>query len=107
MTVARTHLEVWLDASEIHQGLARVGALYPHDARTGLPPSFAYDAGWLDAPYRFELDPQLPLVRGEQHPSKTRWFGVFLDVAPDRWGRVLMERQLSLIAKLQGAAAGR
>lgn len=43
--MARTHLEVWLDASEIHQGLARVGTLYPHDVRTDLPPSFAYDAG--------------------------------------------------------------
>ncbi|MFZ4539773.1 type II toxin-antitoxin system HipA family toxin [Propionivibrio sp.] len=31
--------------------------------------------------------------------SKTRWFGIFLDVAPDRWGRVLMERREALAAK--------
>lgn len=107
MIVARRNLEVWLDASEIHQALFRIGTLYPHDARTDLPPSFAYDAGWLDAPCRFELDPQLPLVGGEQHPSKTRWFGVFLDVAPDRWGRVLMERREALAAKDEGRAIKR
>ena len=100
--MARGSLEVWLDAPEIHQGLVRVGTLYPHDARTDLPPSFAYDTGWLASPRRFELDPQLPLVAGEQHPGKTRWFGVFLDVAPDRWGRVLMERREALAAKDEG-----
>ncbi|WP_079436795.1 type II toxin-antitoxin system HipA family toxin [Zoogloea sp. LCSB751] len=100
--MARVPLEVWLDAPELHHGLVRVGMLYPHDARTDLPPSFAYDRGWLESPRKFELDPQLPLVVGGQHPSRTRWFGVFLDVAPDRWGRVLMERREGLAARDEG-----
>lgn len=98
--MARIPLEVWLDTPEL--GLTRVGTLYPHDARTDLPPAFAYDTEWLASPRKFELDPQLPLVAGEQHPGKTRWFGVFLDVAPDRWGRVLMERREALAAKDEG-----
>jgi serine/threonine-protein kinase HipA len=97
--MARVNLEVWLDAFEIHEGIVRVGTLYPHDARTDLPPSFAYDSDWLTFPRKFALDPQLPLIAGEQHPSKTRWFGIFLDVAPDRWGRMLMERREALAAK--------
>lgn len=100
--MARPTLQVWLDAPEIHQGLVRIGTLYPHDARTDLPPSFAYDTQWLESPRGFALDPQLPLVAGEQHPSKTRWFGVFLDATPDRWGRVLMERREALAAKDEG-----
>ena len=97
--MARKHLEVWLDAPETYQGLIQVGTLYPHDERTDLPPSFAYADAWLESPQSFELDPKLPLVAGEQHPNDTHWFGAFLDAAPDRWGRVLMERREALAAQ--------
>jgi serine/threonine-protein kinase HipA len=48
------------------------------------------------------LDPRLELWRGTQYPaSGTPAFGVFMDSAPDRWGRVLMERREALLARQQ------
>lgn len=43
-------------------------------------------------PGAFQLDPALPLMQGAFHPPQG-WTlpGVFLDMAPDRWGRVLMD----------------
>lgn len=95
---AREHIEVWLDDSTLHPGPVKIGTLYPHDRRSDLPPSFAYDQDWLASPRSFQIDPQLPLVPGEIHAQNGSWFGVFLDVAPDRWGRVLMERREALQA---------
>lgn len=85
--------EVHLDAPELG-GMHRVGTLYRHDMRTDLAASFAYDEGWLNSGLAFMLDPRLELWRGEQHPpADFPAFGVFMDSAPDRWGRVLMERR--------------
>jgi len=53
-----------------------------------------YDKDWLKHDQAFALDPRLALWRGEQHPpADAPAFGVFMDSAPDRWGRVLMERR--------------
>ena len=92
----RPAIEVHLDAPELGPPL-QVGTLYPPDARINLTPSFEYTQDWLDNkpgnPQRFLLDPRLDLYGGEQHASQARGFGIFLDSAPDRWGRVLMERR--------------
>jgi serine/threonine-protein kinase HipA len=41
----------------------------------------------------FMLDPRLELYSDEQYPpNKSVAFGIFMDSAPDRWGRMLMER---------------
>jgi serine/threonine-protein kinase HipA len=92
-SAAREAFEVFLDAAEL--GVQqRVGTLYRHDVRTDLPGSFEYDRGWLESERVFMLDPRLELWSGEQHPPRqARAFGVFMDSAPDRWGRVLMERR--------------
>ncbi len=37
-----------------------------------------------------------------QHAAHTRGFGIFLDSAPDRWGRMLMERREASRAKKEG-----
>lgn len=67
--------------------------------RTDLAACFAYDADWLKSGLAFMLDPRLELWRGEQHPPVDYpAFGVFMDSAPDRWGRVLMERREAAIA---------
>ncbi len=51
------------------------------------------------------LDPRLALWRGEQHPpANTAAFGIFMDSAPDRWGRVLMERREAASAAREGRA---
>lgn len=85
--------EVHLDAPEL--GVRqRVGTLYRHEVRTDVPAAFEYDTEWLKHDQAFALDPRLALWRGEQHPpADAAAFGIFMDSAPDRWGRVLMERR--------------
>jgi serine/threonine-protein kinase HipA len=65
--------------------------------------SFEYNDTWLNAnqPILY-LDPNLGLYRGKQYlPEGKSNFGVFLDSAPDRWGRLLMRRREALQAKLE------
>lgn len=98
----RTAYEVHLDASDL--GLCqRVGTLYRHDTRTDFPTSFEYEKSWLKSGQVFMLDPRLELWTGEQHPpSNASSFGIFMDSAPDRWGRVLMERREAAAAEREG-----
>ena len=94
--------EVHLDAPDLQQ-CAMVGRLYQPLARTDTPASFEYDPAWLRGAHAFALDPRLALWRGEQHPPvDVPAFGVFMDSAPDRWGRVLMERREAAAAEREG-----
>jgi serine/threonine-protein kinase HipA len=77
----------------------QVGRLYQADVRVDLAPSFEYTPEWLASDQRFLLDPRLDLYAGEHHAAHARGFGIFLDSAPDRWGRVLMERREASQAK--------
>lgn len=98
----RTAFEVFLDAAELGTQ-ARVGTLFRNDARTDLGASFGYDEEWLRSEQTFMLDPRLELWHGEQHPpAQASAFGIFLDSAPDRWGRVLMERREAAAALREG-----
>lgn len=95
----RPTIEVYLDAPELAPS-QQVGTLYRHDVRTDLGLSFEYAPSWLDHENAFLLDPRLELWAGEQHPPHpTSAFGIFLDSAPDRWGRVLMERREAAAAE--------
>lgn len=98
----RLTYEVHLDAPEL--GVRRrVGTLYRHEVRTDVAAAFEYDQDWLKSDRAFELDPRLALYRGEQHPPvDIPAFGVFMDSAPDRWGRVLMERREAASAAREG-----
>lgn len=98
---ARPTFEVHLDAPELGPRV-QVGRLYAADARVDLAPSFEYTPQWLASDQRFLLDPRLALYAGEQHAAHARGFGVFLDSAPDRWGRLLMERREASQARRQG-----
>jgi serine/threonine-protein kinase HipA len=97
--VERDAFEVYLDAAEL--GVQqKVGTLYRHDIRTDLAPAFEYDPAWLNSKKAFMLDPRLELWAGAQHPpAKAPAFGIFMDSAPDRWGRVLMERREAAAAE--------
>lgn len=65
--------------------------------------SFAYEPTWLARPEAFAFDPDLALVEGPQYPPPARAnFGIFLDSAPDRWGRMLMQRRENARAREQG-----
>lgn len=71
-----------------------IGHLYRQQSGSGEIFSFEYDRNWLDQPEVFSFDPDLALAVGHQYPAPERKnFGIFLDSAPDRWGRVLMQRR--------------
>jgi serine/threonine-protein kinase HipA len=56
--------------------------------------AFSYDANWLKSSQVQNLDPNLQLFAGPQYPKVEHAnFGMFLDSAPDRWGRTLMLRR--------------
>lgn len=95
----RQAFEVFLDATELGS-LQKVGTIFPHEVRTDLPAAFEYDKDWLRHDRAFMLDPRLDLYTGPQYPQTGRTaFGIFMDSAPDRWGRVLMERRESVRAR--------
>lgn len=77
-----------------------MGRLFAQPTRGKEIFSFEFEPEWLLTPYCRLLDPDMQLYKGRQFlaDSKTN-FGVFCDSAPDRWGRVLMERRESLRAK--------
>jgi serine/threonine-protein kinase HipA len=62
--------------------------------------SFEYDKEWLKRPEAQSLDPELQLYPGRQFvPAEKPLFGVFLDSAPDRWGRMLIKRREASAAR--------
>src|SRR5712691_8612634 len=71
----------------------RVGQLWARYNRGRESASFEYDKAWLEYPARFPLEPALALTFGPHHtaPGKSL-FGAIGDSAPDRWGRVLIQR---------------
>nr|WKF60646.1 hypothetical protein HUO10_005167 [Paraburkholderia busanensis] len=89
----RDIFKVFLDDT-VSGGMQQVGTLYRQTTRTDLPASFAYEPAWLESGNAFMLDPRLELWTDEQYPpARAAAFGIFMDSAPDRWGRVLMERR--------------
>lgn len=79
---------------------ALMGRLHRRQSGTGEIFSFEYDPAWLEQPEVFSFDPDLALAGGHQYPAPQRKnFGIFLDSAPDRWGRVLMQRRENVRAR--------
>ena len=67
--------------------------------------SFSYSKDWLQSNYAQVLDPDLQFYSGTQYArAEKKNFGVFLDSSPDRWGRVLMRRRESALAKMEKRA---
>lgn len=93
----RDELEVWLGGLNDGDSNLKVGNLFH---QRGVY-SFSYDQAWLKGEHRFWLDPELQLFTGEQYPVASGNFRVFLDSAPDRWGRLLMERREQIAAREQ------
>ena len=89
-----------IDAVEVHADLEwlkrprRMGWLRRQVSGRGEVFSFEYDPDWLATSDAIAFDPDLALVDGPQYPPVGHsHFGIFLDSAPDRWGRVLMQRR--------------
>ena len=79
-----------------------MGVLHSETIRGKEVFSYENDPAWL-AHLRFRaLDPDLSAFTGKQYqPSDKSNFGLFLDSAPDRWGRTLMRRREAINARLQ------
>lgn len=72
----------------------RVGRLWARARKGKESATFEYDASWLVSPLRFALEPALTLGSGPHHTIAGRSiFGAIGDSAPDRWGRVLIQRE--------------
>lgn len=71
-----------------------VGRLWARSPRGRESATFEYDAAWLANPLKFALEPALTLGPGPHHTAAGRSiFGAIGDSAPDRWGRVLIQRE--------------
>ncbi len=65
--------------------------------------AFEYSKEWLKSRYKFAIDPSLQLYSGKYYNENDKVnFGIFTDSAPDRWGRVLMQRREAILAKEAG-----
>ncbi len=62
--------------------------------------SFEFTSEWLRSEPARVLDPDLQFYPGRQYADSGRTnFGIFLDSAPDRWGRQLMRRREAICAR--------
>jgi serine/threonine-protein kinase HipA len=92
-------IEVWvsIDGADVH-----AGSLYSHRRRQTEAASFSYDAEYLSSPGAYALDPALPLVLGAQQTRVGQaLFGALTDCAPDRWGRTLVNRRETALARAE------
>ena len=79
-----------------------IGTLFSSYSRGKEIFSFAYDQQWLQSSFAQKIDPELWLYPGIQYLRDEKSnFGVFLDSSPDRWGRVLMDRRESIVARME------
>ena len=82
-----------------------IGTLSAQQAKGRKSFSFTYNGGWIASPEQFLLDPDIAWFGGSQYPNQKENFGMFLDSMPDTWGRTLMKRRASILAKQNGKQA--
>jgi serine/threonine-protein kinase HipA len=95
-------VSVELDAADLG-GPVRIGALRRIASPSGVLIAFAYDEAWLSRRDAFVIDPTHGLYPGEQYPRAGNEIApIFTDAAPDRWGRMLLDRREALEARTEG-----
>ena len=94
-----TPVAVILDSADF--GPPRVIGSIRRAGRRGGPISFEFDERWLAADAEITLDPALGHYPGPQYPAGPL-FGFLSDIAPDRWGRMLLQRQEAVEARRDG-----
>jgi serine/threonine-protein kinase HipA len=67
-----------------------VGTLWTRQGKSRDSASFEHEHSWLSHPKQFALEPALQLSAGTMHRTL---FGAIGDSAPDRWGRILIQRE--------------
>ncbi|MFH0799548.1 MAG: HipA domain-containing protein [Pseudomonadota bacterium] len=99
MKKEQRRIEVWAHWAPLPQPVF-VGILYASPSRGKEIFSFEYSPDWLKNTCAQSFDPSLELYKGLQYaPQGKENFGVFLDSAPDRWGRILMRRREAQAAR--------
>lgn len=99
---AQTHIYVYLDEFDTNEPIF-MGLLHSEVIRGKEIFSYENDPSWLMHKRYRALDPDLSAFTGKQYlPGDKSNFGVFLDSAPDRWGRTLMRRREAINARLEG-----
>ena len=79
-----------------------LGTLNSNQAKGKETFSFEYSAEWIKSGFSQILDPDLQLYSGAFYPKDEKPnFGIFLDSCPDRWGKVLMQRRETALAKIE------
>jgi serine/threonine-protein kinase HipA len=102
MALERRSVEVHADWQALG-GATRMGVLYATPVRGKETFSFEFDEAWLELSHARSLDPALRLGPGPQYLAAGREnFGLFLDSAPDRWGRGLMQRREAQLSREHG-----
>jgi serine/threonine-protein kinase HipA len=95
--MARRRDQVWVDLGDPHLGLEGPIGRLSHEQGTF---SFQYTAEWIAERGNFAIDPSLIVAPGEIFGDSLP--GVFDDAAPDRWGRLLLDRREQLRASRAG-----
>jgi len=99
MAIQEKKIWVYADWSDL-KGCKLLGILTAQHVRGKEIFSFEYEKEWLQNDHSLFLDPNLNFYQGKQYLQETENnFGVFLDSSPDRWGRLLMRRRESILAK--------
>lgn len=97
----RTEILVYSDSSELQEPIL-MGSLNATIVRGKEIFAFEFKPDYLESDSVFEIDPYLKLYKGPQYVNEEqRNFGIFLDSAPDRWGRVLMDRREAIRSKIE------
>jgi serine/threonine-protein kinase HipA len=98
----RQSFDVVLDDASLGPATA-IGVLHCDQRNASPVVSFEYNTAYLAARDAVAIDPQLPLLPGPNYPARGQnLFGTFRDMAPDRWGRMLMERREAMDATEAG-----
>lgn len=104
METGAENIYVYLHRETMPEALF-IGTLHVQQSKGRKSFSFEYDNAWLKNKEVFLLDPEIALFSGRQYPSGSGNFGVFMDSMPDTWGRTLMKRRATQIAKAEGRPA--
>lgn len=99
MTTASQNLFVYLDCDWTEKPTL-VGRLYCERLRGTEKYAFEFDCEWLKHHPNLRLSADLDPLTGRQYLlGDKEIFGLFSDVLPDRWGRLLLMRREELEAK--------
>lgn len=97
----QSRLVVWADWAELVEP-RKFGEVVLSRQRGRRTAGFAFDDRWLERQDLRVIDPDLMPFRGPQYPKQERAiFGFLSDSAPDRWGRLLMQRREAARARVE------